>query len=610
MATSKPAITDPSRLVALLYRADWTHLCLSAEVSTRVKRARVVPTAPGRKSHGFAGSADQADPRETWRLATEADAAEESGAASESDAADDAGAADAAGANGQPRWREGLSRVLIAPGGRCRIESAAPGPHQLVVVCDGEKWWRTTPDQALGVRGLNMQADYADLLDPTWLISRFDTELIGPAEAAGRPACQIAATPRPIAASGTLDRGRQIDRIDILVDTELGILLRKETFADGKQTELTEVRAVTLSPAEAGDPAQFLPPPGLPRMEACSGSGPLFDTSGPGWRVAKAAGQAASAAVAFRIRRAARNMETPESTLPPMPEPGNPPAPDEPAPIGDDLVNLLHRTGLPLQCFAAGMRKWADSEILLRSVTRYRAAQPPQLAGFLGPAAVWDAFAEAPKQTAFQTARLQVAMPGRYRIDYLDGDSKIRAAACDGTRQWTVYPNRVVTGPAEPPSEDWADLADPAWLLSSGWRLSAGGAENVGGRPGWRIWADATDDSEWPGSREASVFRRAAVVVDAELGILLQLAFLVDDRTATCIELHDVTAPWAGDPAGFRIQIPPGIRVVEASSVFDHIDIPGPVKAAWTIGKTGLTGASALAGWLAERTGRRDERQS
>ena len=390
---------------------------------------------------------------------------------------------------------------------------------------------------------------------------------------------------------------------------ELGILLRKETFAGGERTELTEVRAVTLNPAEAGDPAQFRPPPGQPRMEAFSSPGPLFDTSGPGWRVAKAAGRAASAAVACRIRHAARNMETPESTSPPMPEPGTPPAPDEPAPIGDDLVNLLHRTGLAPPCFAAGMRKWADSEILLRAVTRYRAAQPPQLAGFLGPAAVWDAFAEAPKQIAFQTARLQMAMPGRYRIDYQDGDSKIRAAACDGMRQWTVYPNRVVTGPAEPLSDEWADLADPAWLLSSGWRLSAGGAENVGGRPGWRIWADATDDSERPGSGGASMFRRAAVVVDAELGILLRLAFLVDDRPATCFELHDVTAPWAGDPAQFRIQIPPGTRVVEASSVFDHIDIPGPVKAAWTIGKTGLAGASALAGWLAERTGRRDERQ-
>ena len=152
--------------------------------------------------------------------------------------------------------------MLIAPGGRCRIENVAPGPDQLVVGCDGERWRRATPDEAIGPRALSRPADYAELLDPSWLISRFDTELIGPAVAAGRPAYRIAATPRPIVATGTLDRGRQIDRVDILVDLELGILLRKETFADGEQTELSEVRAVTLNPAEAGDPAQFLPPPG------------------------------------------------------------------------------------------------------------------------------------------------------------------------------------------------------------------------------------------------------------------------------------------------------------------------------------------------------------
>ena len=216
--------------------------------------------------------------------------------------------------------------MLIAPGGRCRIENAAPGPDQLVV-CDGEKWWRATPDEAIGLRALSRPADYAELLDPSWLISRFDTELIGARRAEAAPAYRIAATPRPIAAAGTLDRGRRIDRVDVLVDMEFGILLRKETFADGEQTELTEVRAVTLNPAEAGDPAQFLPPPGQPGMEAFSSSGPLFDTSGPGWRVAKATGRVASAAVAFRIRQAARNPETPESAAPPMPEPGNPPAP-------------------------------------------------------------------------------------------------------------------------------------------------------------------------------------------------------------------------------------------------------------------------------------------
>jgi len=49
--------------------------------------------------------------------------------------------------------------------------------------------------------------------------------------------------------------------------------------------------------------------------------------------------------------------------------------------------------------------------------------------------------------------------------------------------------------------------------------------------------------------------------------------------------------------------------VVEASSVFDHLDIPGPVRAAWTAGKVGLAGASAVAGWLQKHQGRNGERE-
>ena len=169
-------------------------------------------------------------------------------------------------------------------------------------------------------------------------------------------------------------------------------------------------------------------------------------------------------------------------------------------------------------------------------------------------------------------------------------------------RQWTVYPNRVVTEPARPLSEDWADLVDPAWLLTSGWRLSEAGARDVGGRQGWCIWADATDDSEQPGS----VFRRAAVVVDAELGILLRLAFLVDDRTAICMELHDVTAPWveATDRgSGSRSRPGPGWWKHQACSTTSTS--PDQSRRPGYIGKTGLAGASALAATrLAERTGR------
>ena len=591
MAASKSAVTDTPGLVAFLYRADWTQLCAAATFSARAEDPRVIriPGKDGWQPAGQAAEAGERDPKETWRLATEApeapDVYEEED--EDEDYADDV----------PPHWRDSLSRVLIAPGERYRMEDARPGPGT-VLVRDRESLWRVGPDEAMRVPESGLAVALEDMLDPSWLIGYFDLELTGTAEAAGRPAYRVAAAPRYVRACTSGDRYERFDRVDVLVDAELGILLRREAFCGDQPIETAELRSLVLDSAGAVDPAQFRPPPGLPRTDPFADADTLWGTSGPGWRVVKTGAKAASAALACRIRHASRDQPAPASTSPPVPAPGRRPAAGEAAPVSDDLVNLLHRTGLPPQRFAAGVRKWSDSELMLRNLAAQRAAQPPGLRGVLGPQAVWDALTEAPQVTSFQTARLRVALPGKYRIDYLDGDWHSSVAACDGTRQWTVYPNRVVTEPAKLLSEDWADLVDPAWLLTSGWRLSAGGAGDVGGRRGWRIWADAADGDDRRDFRGARIFPRAAVVVDAELGIVLRLAFLVDDRPAVCFELHDVTVPPADDVAGFGVEILPGIRVVEAASVFDHLDIPRPVKAAWTAGKAGLAGASAVAGWL------------
>jgi hypothetical protein len=588
MAASKPALTDIPGLVTLLYRADWTQLCLSATLSARAERPRMTRMKPGedgwQRAHD-ADEADQEDPRENWRLAAEEDEDEDD-------------------EDGLPHWREGLSRVLIAPGGRCRVENVAPGSDGFATVCDGETWWLIAPDEATGLHELPLQAGIAELLDPSWLLGGFDLQLIGPAEAAGRPAWQVVATPRPLTTDTALDRDRRIDRADVLVDVELGILLRREAFSGDKQVELAEVRSLILDPAEAGDPGQFRPPPGLPRTQVQSNPFSYLDTSGPGWRIAKTGARAAGAALTFAVRHTGQH-PAPASAAPPMPEPGRPPAPGGHAGVSDDLVNLLHRTGLPPQRFAAGVRKWSDGELLFRHLAEVRARS--RWSGVLGPDSLWDAIGDRPHQAKFQTVRLGVAMPDRYRIDYLSGDWNERVSARDGDRQWTVLANHVVTFPAKPLTQDWARLADPAWLLTSCWQLSAGAAEDVGGRRGWRIWAKSE-----PGRREtgdsANLFARAVATVDAELGILLRLAFLVDDRPAVCFELHDVTVPPAGDPDEFRVEIPPGTRVVESTSPFALIDVPAPLQAAWTVGKAGLAGASAVAGWLQKHQGRHGER--
>lgn len=605
MAASKPALTDIPGLVTFLYRADWSQLCLSATLSARAEDPRVI-RIPGKDSWQPAGEAAETgerDPKETWRLATEApeipDVYEEDDEDEDEDYADDL----------PPHWRDSLSRVLIAPGERYRIEDARPDrDRDMILVRDRESLWRVGPDEAMRVPESGLPAALMDLLDPSWLISYFDLELAGAAEAAGRPAYRVTAAPRPVTTSTRDYRYGQFDRVDVLVDAELGILLWREAFCGGQSVDAAGLRSLALDPAEASDPALFRPPPGLPRTDPFADADTLWGISGPGWRVVKTGAKAASAALTFRIRHASHHQPAPASTSPPVPAPGRPPAAGEAAPVSDDLVNLLHRTDLPPQRFAAGVRKWSDSELMLRCGADFRAAQPQGLAVILGPEAVWDALAEAPQEISFQTARLRVALPGKYRIDYLDGDWHSSVSACDGTRQWTVYPNRVVTEPAKPLNEDWADLVDPAWLLTSGWRLSAAGAQDVGGRRGWRIWADAADEDDRRGFRGARIFPRAAVVVDAELGIVLRLAFLVDDRPAVCFELHDVTVAPADDVAGFGVEIPPGTRVVESTSPFALIDVPAPLLAAWTVGKAGLAGASAVAGWLQKHQGRHGER--
>src|SRR4029077_6476993 len=81
------------------------------------------------------------------------------------------------------------------------------------------------------------------------------------------------------------------DRVELIVDAETGILLRREETFEGQVLTLFELTTVTMSPPEADDPARFAPPAGsrpVPDPEDAPGR------SGLGWQVAgNAAGLAA-----------------------------------------------------------------------------------------------------------------------------------------------------------------------------------------------------------------------------------------------------------------------------------------------------------------------------
>jgi hypothetical protein len=198
-------------------------------------------------------------------------------------------------------------------------------------------------------------------------------------------------------------------------------------------------------------------------------------------------------------------------------------------------------------------------------------------------------------------------MPGRYRIDHVTGDwrPKCKTVACDGEHTRKLYDDRVAIGPAGPLRKDLATLVDPACLLDT-WTLSMIGETSVGGRSGYRIWAQAPG-LPWPWA--ASQRFTLDVIVDAEHGILLRQTQYFGDRPAARSELRNLTSP--NRPGDFHIDAGPGLREVsDSGGLLADTDLPGPVKVAGTaaaLAATGvMAGATALTGWLQRRRARPD----
>src|SRR5208282_6406048 len=127
-----------------------------------------------------------------------------------------------------------------------------------------------------------------ELFCPSCLLGGYTLEELGPVTVAGRDAIAVAATPRRDVLSS--DPGhRSHDRVEVAVDAELGILLRRIETSGGEFVTLTELTDVTMNPLEAADPARFAPPPGSHRGETPGEHrGETF--SGPGGAADWAAG--------------------------------------------------------------------------------------------------------------------------------------------------------------------------------------------------------------------------------------------------------------------------------------------------------------------------------
>jgi outer membrane lipoprotein-sorting protein len=577
-------------VIGLLYRADWTRLSLSAKVRFEqdgdlARRREVAVRAESMRRLGFR-------PGPHGSPVTEQEPEDERG--------------------GYHRWRAAL---LIAPGRRYRLEYEGDHGGQ-ADGSDGEQAWTLRPPDPpplppLGfevVSGLPVPA----LFRPAGLLVGFTLDMGGPVTACGREAIAVTAVPRHGAVgSGTSLRPPACDRVELILDAETGILLRREETFEGQVLTLFELTTVTMSPPEADDPARFAPP---------AGSRPVRDPedapgrSGLGWQVAANAAGLAAGGLGAWLRLAphlpGHRPAAEASTLAamPSPEPGPLDPGDGPLP-SDDLLGLLYRSGQydgdDPQVRGAAVRQWNDTKAVWGQLPgSFRAA------GHGGVGYLFDTVAR--NDTVTLTAgQLRIGGPELYYLDYssVQGRPGPFVMACDGEQYWGIHDNRARVGPARPMTSAIASLVGSSWLL--GERLSGGVEITYHGRRGYHLRVTRGDGAVHEGP---TMFYPVDAIVDAETGCLLRLIAYDGDTPAERWELDGVTTEPGGtaDPAGFRPHIPPGTRVVEESGnpmVDVAMGIPGPTgtaaRAAAEAFRRGTDAVSAARSFLDDLRGRR-----
>jgi hypothetical protein len=519
-------MTDEPDLVALFYRADWTQLSLSAEVrelsSWRLRSQLHQPVHAPR-----------------WLKLN----------------------ADLPPGYGDPT--EHRARLRIAPGGRYVIGiltawDVANPPEDGSVL---RTRYRIGPGRP----------PYPEVLWPAPLLNAFTLELAERFQTGGRETLRVIATPAP--GVWRADEYKRPERIEVIADAATGILLRFEEFLDGQTVRLTELTDVTFDPA-----GEFLVPDDADDDGAdAEGSSELF--SGSRWAAAKTAanvfGTVVSAAVRHRAQSprnaadawdAAAADDDAEAAMPLAGQRFDPAAAGSPA--SDELLHALYRSGRAE--FTATLHQWMDAAAW--------GARTQEQADEHGLSGIGSVAGTIGRQVGTVHVVTRVAVGGgRYRLDYLAGrrKHKPRAVACDGSRRWLEYDDRIVVGPVLPLPKKITGMVDTAALLDS--HVSSAAETQVNGRRGFALRAAA----DGPGSRKLPwQLKDADLVVDAELGIVLHLATYADDTQQIREEFRDV-GPLSAGGSEFAFNVPPGVRVQHIDDwLFDELGLPEGMRSA------------------------------
>jgi hypothetical protein len=512
-------------LIALLYRADWTRLSLSAEL--RAEYGQEPPPAPPpppllRPPRRY---------RSRWYR-------------------------DWPG-HGQDDGRYvGHGALLIGPGGRWRLVCPDPGRgagREAAEGNDGEHVWAWRPLEMGGpaplpVRGNGVYLPVPELLCPSRLLGGYTLEELGPVTVAGRDAIAVAATPRRDAL-GSRPAQQAYDRIEAAVDLELGILLRRIETSAGELVTLTELTGVMMNTPEAADPARFAPRPGSHLGDA-NGEKPAV--SGPGWAAANLVAGGLDALVKYLPNWPGRGAPAAQPEAMPSPDPA-PLEPGDGVPPPGEVLELLYRSGEP-QVLSATARQWLDFAAIARQMPEEMRAD-----GGGGFASLLDTVTSVMTVTRTE-ARLRVSGPDRYRLDYSARPRPVDATtvSCDGERSWRVSQDQILVGPGTPLREPIVSLAESSWLLRL--RLSGGAELTYRGRPARQLRVTSSGGEH----RVTGLLMSfpADAIVDAQTGCLLRLLCYADDTLAIWSELDDISTEPI-DPDEFQVDIPPGTRTIE-----------------------------------------------
>lgn len=386
-----------------------------------------------------------------------------------------------------------------------------------------------------------------------------------------------------------------LDRIDLLVDAELGIIRRRQAIYQGQPLSVFELRNFTLAPPAAGDLASFRPDDGAEvedgRWRPESSLWRTVDWDRSDWRAVghHVGGTTLALGVAKgALYLAARGVSRPEPPRTPLTEDeteslASDPAESEPtpvAPVCDHTLRLIAQAGLPPLNLSVQVHHWLDAKQSLMSRgelttgidQRDRTVQANFYGTERGPI-------HQVKYT-LRIASLRVAMPDRYRIDFRgdQGDRHPRTIACDGERLRKIYHNRVIASPAKSLPTDFVTLVDPAWLLGD-WQLTEGGQETFSGRTAIRVQAVPPPHPNLRWQRDPPTPVRIDLLIDTELGIVLRQVSYAGDQAVARIELRDVTIRPEVDLFEFGSAIAPGLPVISTNGEpVDDLDLPPIAK--------------------------------